>query len=141
MAHIGVKMSKFLSFSKASSSQFRFYYSQSQLASPYLRSQYQLPLSRFGMRAFSNQSGDDDGKGDKGGKKDQEERNEESEKNEEIEKNEKDDVFDLSRKSLVHPTVPSVYPEVMILPVARRPLFPLAYQQINLTDNKVFFSF
>jgi Lon-like ATP-dependent protease len=40
-------------------------------------------------------------------------------------------------RSLQKPTVPEVYPQVMAIPIARRPLFPGFYKAINITNPQV----
>ena len=42
-------------------------------------------------------------------------------------------------RALVQPQVPEHYPQVLAIPIAKRPIFPHGIHQIHLTDPKVFF--
>ncbi|EGD89673.1 uncharacterized protein TERG_08880 [Trichophyton rubrum CBS 118892] len=42
-----------------------------------------------------------------------------------------------SEKALQKPTIPDVYPQVMAIPIARRPLFPGFYKAITIKDPNV----
>ncbi|KAF2125183.1 ATP-dependent protease La [Dothidotthia symphoricarpi CBS 119687] len=42
-----------------------------------------------------------------------------------------------SERSLVKPAIPDVYPQVMAIPLARRPLFPGFYKAITIRDREV----
>ncbi|KAI9853723.1 MAG: ATP-dependent Lon protease pim1 [Vezdaea acicularis] len=42
-----------------------------------------------------------------------------------------------TEKSLQKPTIPDVYPQVMAIPIAKRPLFPGFYKAVNIRDPNV----
>ncbi|KAF1998725.1 ATP-dependent protease La [Amniculicola lignicola CBS 123094] len=42
-----------------------------------------------------------------------------------------------AERALVKPSIPEVYPQVMVLPIAKRPLFPGFYKAITIRDREV----